>query len=202
MMVWLAVVGFLLLLLFLPLGFRICYDDNGLRVILKFGPIQTLLYPRRRSNKEDNKSQEFNSQKTKNATGNKQSTNNRRFSDFFPVLQLVYDFLKDFRKKLRVSILELRLVVAGSDPSDVAINYGRAWSVIGGLMPLLDQVFTIRFRNVCVDCDFLSSQTRLLGRVEFTITVGRMLHLLGFHGVRILRSYLKIMKKRKGGARA
>ena len=58
------------------------------------------------------------------------------------------DLLADFKGKLRVDILELDLVLAGGDPCDLGIKYGKAWAAVGNLLPQLERVFVIRKRNI------------------------------------------------------
>ena len=121
-------------------------------------------------------------------------------SDFLPLLQVIKEFLGDLRKKIRVKMLKMRLTMAGDDPCDLAVNYGKAWAAVGNLMPLLEQLFVIKKRDVQVACDFVGSQTVLYLRVDAAMGLGRLLGLLLRHGFRGIREYMKIIEKRKGGA--
>ena len=78
--------------------------------------------------------------------------------DFLPIVDLVLDFIAAFGRKLRVNQLQLKLILAGGDPSDLAVNYGRGWAVLGNLMPLLEKAFVIQKRDLEVECDFLSDK--------------------------------------------
>ena len=123
------------------------------------------------------------------------------WTDFLSLVPIVLDFLGDFRRKLRVNRLELKLILASGDPCDLAINYGRAWTAVGNLMPRLERFLTIRKRDVEVECDFTASETRVIARLDLTITLGRLLAAVIKFAFRALVEYLKIMKKRrKGGA--
>ena len=115
------------------------------------------------------------------------------------MLQIVFDFLGEFRRKLRVDRWELKLIIAGGDPCNLAINYGKAWAAVGNLMPQLERFFVIKKRDVNVECDFVGSQTLIIARLELTITIGRILSMAVRYGIRALREYLKIINKRKGG---
>ena len=114
--------------------------------------------------------------------------------------QEALDFLGSFRRKLRVNRLDLKLTMAGDDPCDLAINYGRAWAAVGNLMPQLERLFVIKDRNIEVACDFTASQTLVEFRSEVTITLGRLLSLAVVYGIRVFREFWKIKTKRKGGA--
>ena len=110
------------------------------------------------------------------------------------------EFLSDFKSKLRVNNLELKLILAGDDPCDLAVNYGRAWVALGNLVPVLERFFVIKKRDMEVECDFTAEKTLIFARMELTITFGRILKVGVYHGFRILCKFLTIMKSRKGGA--
>ena len=99
-----------------------------------------------------------------------------------------------------VNYLQVKLILAGGDPADLAVNYGRACGVVGALLPRLEEFFVIKKKDVDVECDFTSDQTSVLAHMDVTITVGRLLSLGLLHGIRILRAYTKIINERKGGA--
>ena len=120
--------------------------------------------------------------------------------DFLPLVRVALDLLGDFRRKLRLDRLELKLIMAADDPCDLAINYGRAWAALGNLFPLLERAFVIKKRDIEVECDFTVSETLIIARLDITITLGRIIALVVRYGIRALREYLKIMKLRKGGA--
>lgn len=122
------------------------------------------------------------------------------WTDFLPLVKTGLDFLGDFRRKLRLNVLELKLILAGGDPCNLAINYGRAWAAVGNLMPQLDRLFVIKKRDVEVECDFTASTTTVIARLDITITLGRLIGLAVGYGIRGLKEFLAIKKKRKGGA--
>ena len=105
-----------------------------------------------------------------------------------------------FRRRLRLNLLELKLIMAADDPCDLAVNYGRAWAAVGNLLPQLEKVFVIKKRNIEVECDFQASQTRVIARLDLTITLGRILATVLIYGGKAGIEFMKINKKRKGGA--
>ena len=107
------------------------------------------------------------------------------------------DFLAAFGRKIRVNHLEMKLILAGGDPCDLAVNYGKAWTALGNLLPLLERCFVIRKRDLQVECDFVSESTTIFARLDITITLRRLLGLVVVYGIRALKEYLKISQKRK-----
>ena len=202
---WLIAAGVLALLAVLPLGVTAIYSEDGPVARLIVGPIRVQVYPSKGKKDKEEKEKEEKDAKPKTAKGKTEKKADTKkggsFRDFLPLVKLLMELLGDFRRKLRVKRLELRLIMAGDDPSNLAINYGKAWAALGNLMPQLERVFVIKKRDVEVECDFTSNKTLIFARLDLTITLGRLLSLGVYHGVRILRQYLTIMKTRKGGAK-
>ena len=175
------------------------------------GPIRLTVFPmKKKEKKPKTEKKPKQDQKTVDDTSVKQDTSKAQSKekkeqggsllDFLPLVQVALDLLGDFRRKLRLNRLELKLIMAGDDPCDLAVNYGRAWAAVGNLFPLLERVFVIKKRDIEVECDFTASQTLVIARLDITITLGRIIALAVRYGIRALREYLKIMKLRKGGA--
>lgn len=52
--------------------------------------------------------------------------------DFLPLVKVALNFLGDFRRKLRVNRLELKLILAGGDPAtsrSITEGLGRQWAI-------------------------------------------------------------------------
>ena len=214
---WLITLGILILLGILPLGVSAIFDEDGPRVRIVAGPLKIQAFPlpqkkkkpakekKPESSEDTSSKQKKQPPKTKaNAPSNQTKKEKKKsggpITDFLPLVGVVLKFLDGFRRKLRVNVLELKLIMAADDPCDLAVNYGRAWAAVGNLMPRLERVFVIQKRNIDVECDFTADKTRVLARLDLTITLGRMLGLvfalIGRAGVELI----KIVLKRKGGA--
>ena len=210
---WLIVPGIVLLLGLLPIGVRIRYNSEGIAVKILAGPVKITLLPRhnkKRKKKEASQQEQTGDAaeclpespkqpKEKKGKGAKKETGGS-LTDFLPLVKVALDFLGDFRRKLRLDNIYLRLIMAGNDPCDLAVNYGRAWAAVGNLMPQLEKWFVIKKRDIEVECDFETSKTLVIARLDLTITVGRLLLAAVKFAVRALIEYLKLKKKRKGGA--
>jgi len=210
---WLISFGILALLAVLPLGVRVKFDSEGPLVKVILGPVKLTVYPlpkkEKKKKKQDKKqeTQEENPEenlpkapqppKQKKAKEKKQGGS---LADFIPFVKLLFGFLGDFRRKLRLDHLYLRLILGSSDPCDLAVNYGKTWAAVGNLLPALETWFVIKKRDVEVECDFTASETLVVAKMDVTITLGRLLSLVVTYGVRALKEYLIFRNKRKGGA--
>lgn len=213
---WLIAFGILFLLAILPLGASVKYNADGPLIRIIGGPIRLTVFPRKKKDKKENKpkkekkknkeedapSEEQNSKK-KTVAGEEAPEEEKKGGsvlDFLPLVQVGINFLGDFRRKLRVNRLDLKLIMAGDDPCDLATNYGRIWEAIGNLFPLLERAFVIKKRDIEVECDFEASETVISARLDITITLGRIISLAVRYAVRALIEFIKIKNKRKGGA--
>ncbi len=213
---WLITLGIVLLLAVIPVGVRIRYNSEGALVKVIVGPLKITVFPLPKKEKKEKKKKEPKkkdeaSEEDKNLPKPPQPPKQKKekkpkeekggsILDFLPLVQAVFDFLGDFRRKLRLDKIYLRLIMAGGDPCDLAVNYGRAWAALGNLMPHLENWFVIKKRDIEVECDFEASETVVIAHLDLTITIGRLFTAAGKFAVRALKEFMNIKKKRKGGA--
>lgn len=202
---WLIALGILVLLALLPLGATARYNADGVNVKIIAGPVRIQVVPGKKKDPLDKKSHKK-SKKEKKKTAETGETEAKKqekggsVKDFLPLVDTALDLLNAFRRKLRINRLEMKLIMAADDPCDLAVNYGKAWAALGNLMPLLERAFVIKKRDLEVECDFEASETVIIARLDATITLGRLLGIVIWYGVRGLKQYLNIQNKRKGGA--
>ena len=216
---WLIALGILVLLAILPLGASVIYNQDGPLVRVIAGPLKIQVFPLKKKAEPDKKKSEQKKKKpepTAQETAKKKEEQQQKqqqkkqnadpdekggsILDFWPFVELVLNFLGDFRRKLRVNHLKLHLTMAGDDPCDLAVNYGRTNAALAALLTQLERLFVIKRRDVHVNCDFTADKTTILARLDLTITLGRIIGLVVCYGIRALKTYLSIQKKRKGGA--
>ena len=201
----------LLALAILPLGIRIRYNEAGFFLKVIVGPIKITVFPRRkkpenRKPREKKPDKEHKLEQPKTSVPEEQQQPDAQpeqqekggsLTRFLPLIQLGLEFLGDLRRKLRLDNLYLRLILACDDPCDLAVNYGRTWAAVGNLIPQLERLFVIKKRDIQVECDFTAAETRIAAHLDITITLGRLLVLAIYYGIRVLIEFLSM--KRKGG---
>ena len=214
---WLIALAVLVLLSILPLGASVRYDSDGVCVRVIASPVKITLFPRPKKRKVSRKEKQKAEQpKKKSDVAQKQESSVQTekpdgkvqekqkaggsWTDFLPLVKVGLDLLNSFRRKLLVNVLELKLILAGDDPCDLAVNYGKAWAALGNLLPRLERVFVIQKRNLEVECDFTANETLVIARLDLSMSLGRLLALGIVYGFRAMIEFLKIKKKRKGGA--
>mgnify|MGYP003459236702 CR=1 FL=1 len=207
--VWIAA-AIVLILAVLPLGVRVRYNSAGLILRVIAGPLKITVFPRKKKPKKQ-KVKQKKPKEEQNAEPSasedkppqppeaqpEQKEKGGSIARFLPFIKLGLKFLGDFRRKLRLDNLYVRLILAGDDPCDLAVNYGRIWAAVGNLMPQLERLFVIKKRDIQVECDFTASETCVVAHLDITITLGRLLALALVYDVRVLIEFLSM--KRKGG---
>ena len=210
--------GILTLLAVLPLGVSVKYNEAGPLVRLILGPVRLTLIPAKKKPKQDKPKKEKKSKPKKEKPAGAKTIGADKpgkapgapepepkekggsWTDFLPLVNTLLDFLGNFRRKLWVNVLELKLILAGGDPYALGLSYGRTWAAVGNLMPRLEHYFVIKKRDVEVECDFTASETRVTARLDLTITLGRLLAAVISFAVKALIQFIKIKKSQKGGA--
>lgn len=203
---WLVALAIVVLLAILPLGVDVRYDDSGPLARVIAGGISVLRFPKKKTDKpkrekKPKKRKKAESAKSGEPANKKSSASGGSIRDFFPLVQVALDFLGEFRRKLRIDRMDVKLILGGDDPADLAMNYGKIWQALGALWPRLERAFVIKERDVQVECDFTSDKTLITARAQITITFGRLIALAVKYGVRALKEFLKLKNKRKGGAK-
>lgn len=221
---WIITFSILFLLAVLPLGVRLRYNAEGALVKLIIGPFKIQIVPGKKKapkKKKDKTKPDKAEKKQKKEKPKKEEPKPKQVGDanppkpaeepekkeqggsildFLPLVKTLFDFLGDFRRKLRIKKLYLKLIMAGGDPYDLAMNYGRAWAATGNLLPKLENWFVIKKRDIEVECDFVAEKTTVIVHMDISITLGRLLAAVCKFAWKALRKYLQIKKKRKGGA--
>jgi len=161
------VLAVLVLLLMVPVGVRLRFD-GVLTLKLRIGPLRLQLLPvrekspaeaeKQKSKKEAKKAKKA-AQKTAADTAKKKTKRKRpnREQLFYSVERLgklLVKVLKKFRRGLRIDPLVLRLTVAGEDPADAAVLYGRLYAAVGGLLPPLKESVSLRGEEIAISLDF------------------------------------------------
>ena len=215
---WWITLAIFVLLAILPLGVSVHYNADGAVVKIILGPLKITVVPGKKKPPKAKKEKKEKPKKQKKSpkpaekprqvgadgpTADPKPQNKEQggsILDFLPLVKTLFDFLGDFRRKLRLNNLQLKLIMAGGDPYNLAMNYGKAWAAVGNLMPKLEQWFVIKKRDIEVECDFVATKTTVIAHMDLTITLGRLLAAVFTFLFKALVQFLQIKKKRKGGA--
>ena len=205
-MTWWMIVLLILAVFFLigciPVGADVSYLGGVLTVKAKIGLLRLTLLPKKPKKPQKQKKSKKSKKKPKpekQKEKKKPQPLSGGISGVMELLQFACDTLGDLRRKLRMERLELHVRFgAGDDAAKTAISYGRAWALIGTMLPMLERIFVIKERDIGAELDYNKEEKMTLdARLCITITIGRALALALRAGIRFLKIY---KETNKGGA--
>ena len=201
-MIVLLIFAFFFLIGCIPVGADVSYLGGVLTVKAKIGLLRLTLLPKKPKKPQKQKKSKKSKKKPKPEKPKekkKPQPLSGGISGVMELLQFACDTLGDLRRKLRMEWLELHIRFgAGDDAAKTAISYGRAWALIGTMLPMLERIFVIKERDIGAELDYNKEEKMTLdARLCITITIGRALALALRAGIRFLKIY---KETNKGGA--
>jgi len=193
---WLIAIAVVTGLILFPIRLYAWYDKGGAVAYVRIGPWRKDLYPT-----EDKPQKNITETKKAKSHTVKKSAEKKggSWKEFSNILSILPDLLGDLAGKLLIRKLEMKLILAGDDPCDLALNYGRAWALLGGIIPNLERIFRIKKRDLSVGCDFESDTTTIYARAELSLTVGRAVVLVARYLLRLVKNSMN-KNTNEGGA--
>lgn len=194
--------GFLCLLalvLILPAGASVRYGSFGLELKLILGPLRLTILPRKKRSKKRSRKEKKaeirnkgkSPQKKQSTAGNSEQPKGGKLSLLKEYIPIALDLLGAIRRRLILRRLVLFVNLSGDDPCDLAMLYGKANAAIGAVIPLLEQAFRIKKRDIQVFCDFMADETEVYANLEIVACPARMLAVVLRYGWRFLRTLMK-----------
>lgn len=188
----------LVLLAMMPIRLLIAYSLQGVSVKLKAGLLTFSVLPRKpkTTQKKENEAGET---AAAGSNAEKQTTKREKpdISAYLRVLKLVLDLLIRLRNKAVMKRFDFLLILAGDDPSDLAVLYGRTQGAFAVLFGQIEAAFNIHKRNIRIECDFTADKTVFEGFTDISITFGRLFYLAARYGTVILKEYFTIINNKK-----
>lgn len=110
------------------------------------------------------------------------------------------DLLALIGKAIQTPVLDrliLHLTVGGEDAAACALNYGRTCAAVGGVLPVLENTFRIRRRDIQIQCDYAQHGLDCFAQAELTVRIYEMLALAAASLKLLLQLYQEIKMKQK-----
>lgn len=176
-------------------------QEEGIQVWLRIGPARITLYPRPKKQAKPAKAKKDKPPKEKKPkkerTSKKPFTGEQIVALVRQLIPLALEAAGSFRRKLRIDVMDARLVVGEPDPADAAMHYGQASAAVGALWGPLNEAFQIKDGRARVDVDFQQEHWALWGRVQMTLTVGQLVWLGLRYGAAVLNILRETRKESK-----
>ena len=167
-MVWRVILcGILLMLagiLLTPVRARVSYQQGKLEAGIRYGPIKLQLFPLKKSEKpkKDNKPPQKKGEKKPRAKINREQI----FYALEKLPPILGRALRRTGRRVTVTPLHANVLVAGIDPADTAILYGRLTTALAAGLPVLQRTLRIRNQEINLYLDFAGNQ------MDFAVDAG------------------------------
>jgi len=171
--------GALLVLGLMPVGVRAVFETE-LAVYLTLFGIRIQIFPGRQT-------PEHKPKKAKKQAPSEEKKKLVPKGELQEYLRLLTRLLGKLHRKICIRELTLHAIFGGSSPE---LNYGRAWAVIGGIMPLIEANFRIQKRDVGAFLSEDEKSIRIVARAHAVMTLASILRI----ALHALFGYLKLQK--------
>lgn len=214
----------LAVILLTPAGVRFRYDRGDLSLLVRFGPLKLQIFPQKEKKPPQRKPEETKEEPEKKQAGKesaddpekKQTEKSapekpkpKKKAEKKPRAkinreQILYSLetlppilgraLKRTGRRLRLTPLKVHLLVAGPDPADTALLYGRLEAALGAALPALHRLVRIKDQDVRLFLDFQREQMDLIADVGLSLRPWDLLSVGLRAGGSLLKWYLRFRK--------
>lgn len=177
----LCVVVFVLgALLLTPIHIQADFHQGDIAVRLRYGPLKLLLYPGRERPKEEPEEKKRPKKKTE-----KKETAEKKTAKKISREQILYSLeklppilgkaLRRTGRRIRIKPLKIHLLVAGSDPADTAVLYGKLEAALEAGLPVLHRLVRIQDQDIRLYLDFQQEKMDCIADVGLSIRLWDLL---------------------------
>ena len=191
-------VGLITLIMLIPIGADLRYEDEVIRVSAKAAGIKIQLIPKKKREPKPEKPEEKpkpepepKEEKPKKAKKKRSLSFNAE--EILDLLKLVLKSFGRFGRKFRVERFVLHWTAAGSDPYLVARTFSVVNAGLSQLAPICTERFHCRDSSVWTDIDFVSDRMFFEFGLTMTIRIGQIVGT----GLRIAAGALMILLRSK-----
>ena len=178
-MVWLLVLACLALLAAAKVGVHVSYLEKKLRLDLLISKFRLTLLggePKKPKRQKKRRTSEEKTQKPKKQKAAKTPKEGK--PNLKPWLQAVQTYWRELLELVgrvltspTLDVLKLQILVGGKDAEACAMTYGRICAVVGSVLPVVENTFGIRKRQIDVRCCFDRENLDISAEAAITIRI-------------------------------
>ena len=204
-------VGLITLIMLIPIGADLQYEDEVIRVSAKAAGIKIQLIPKKKREPKPEKPEEKPKPEPKPKEEKPKKEKKKRSLSFnaeeiLDLLKLILKSFGRFGRKFRVERFVLHWTAAGSDPYLVARTFSVVNAGLSQLAPICTERFHCRDSSVWTDIDFVSDRMFFEFGLTMTIRIGQIvgtgLRIAAGALVILLRSRRRVKREEKENRQA
>jgi hypothetical protein len=158
-----AVLAFLILISLLRIKLIALYNQDGFVLKASIGPIPIKILPSEKTEKEGRK------KKKKEALENVEKAG--RLEGLKNQLPSIKQALSKLKRRLVIKELTIHYMAAGTDPASTALYFGAASIGYGLILPLLENNFKIRKRDLRATVNFETSEPYIFVKAVLSLAI-------------------------------
>ena len=203
-----VIVGIVTLIMLIPIGADIRYEDGVVRVSAKAAWIKLQLIPKQKKSQKEEKPKKERKKKEKPPQDQKEEPSPKKKREFpfnaEEILELLKTVLKKFGrfgKKFKVERFVLHWIAAGWEPYTIARVFSIVNAGLSQLSPICVERFHCKDSSVWTDIDFVRDDMFLEFGLTMTIRIGQIIGTglgIAFGALKIL---LRSKRRRKAEAK-
>ena len=179
-MIVLAIVfAVIFLLAFLRFGVYAEYGANGFLVKVRVGPFSVRVYPSKaKKKKPKDKKKKKKKEKAGKLKDEPDAEKPSKIETVLEVIKAVKNTLSRIRRKLLIKKLTIRFVAAGEDPAKTALAYGAVSAAFSNLVPVIENMFRIKRRDIRAFADFEASEPSIYVKAVISLAVWEAIYIM------------------------
>ena len=188
------VIAILLLLALLRLALYLEYSECGTSLVLMIGPVPIRFLPEKeKSEKKELKKLRKKEKKAKKKAEEAKAAKPGGLKGYLEKVPIIVKGLGRLRRKLLVKKLTVRFVSADEDPSKAALLHGASSAAFGAVIPVLENTFRIKRRDIRSCADFSATQPSIYVKAAISLAV--------WEAIYVFAAILPLFTKRTSTAR-
>ena len=193
----LALALLLAALLTVPVKLRFSYEDGAPQLWVRYGPVRRQIFPAPEKEEKSSSKKEKTKKKKKPSKKKEKKEKPAKKKAGINREQILYTLEKlppilgralgGTRRRVRIKPLKVHLLVAGYDPADTAVLYGKLEAALSAFLPVLRRAVRIRDEDIRLFLDFSQEQMDCIAELGTTLRPWDLLAVGGRAGISLLR---------------
>lgn len=198
-----VIVGIITLIMLIPVGADIAFEDSELRISAKACGVLMQIYPKppeeEKKPKKAKKPKKPKAPKAEQLPEEKKPLKLPNFNkeELLELARAGLGAIGKFGRKINVDRFLLHYTAAGNDPYDTAMNFAYVNAALSILSPMCRERFEVKNSSVRTEVDFTKDSMELDFGLAMTIRIGQMMGIAIETGIKALRILMRNKKRIK-----
>ena len=181
---WMIILAVLVVLAMVRVGVRVFYEEKKLRLELVISKFKLVLMgedkPKKKKKEKPKKEKSKKEKPAKEQADKKKADKPKKKGNILenPWVMAVLDYWRELLALVgrvltspTLDVLRLQLWVGGGDSEKCAMTYGRVCAILGGVLPVVENTFGIRKRQIEVWCCYDRDSIDVSAEAAITIRI-------------------------------